>query len=80
MDCLGFGRCLVYKNTKATAKKYVNQTFDKLMGPLLDATGKPSYKHAVLDKEGIVYTGSKIRVCLAFDFLWDELVKFESVI
>jgi len=58
----GFGRCLVYKNTKATAKKYVNQTFDKLMGPLLDSnTGKPTYRHSVLDKEGIVCAGSKIR-------------------
>ena len=60
MDTLGFGRCLVYKNTKATAKKYVNQTFNKLMGPLLEGTGKPPYKHAALVK-GIVYTGSKMQ-------------------
>lgn len=57
----GYGRCLVYKHAKGTAKKYPNQTFDRLMGPTLDAaTRKPIFKHRVLDQEGIVYAGARI--------------------
>ncbi|KAI6216522.1 DNA-directed RNA polymerase subunit beta [Aphelenchoides fujianensis] len=29
----GFGRCIVNRQSKATAKRYPNQTFDRLMGP-----------------------------------------------
>uniref|UniRef100_A0AAF5PRE3 DNA-directed RNA polymerase subunit beta n=4 Tax=Wuchereria bancrofti TaxID=6293 RepID=A0AAF5PRE3_WUCBA len=58
----GYGRCLVYKHAKATARKYPNQTFDRLMGPTIEATTrKPIYKHQVLDQEGIVYVGACIR-------------------
>lgn len=58
---LGYGRCLVYKHAKATARKYPNQTFDRLMGPTIEATTrKPVYKHQVLDQEGIVYVGARI--------------------
>ena len=47
----GYGRCLVYKHSKGTARKYPNQTFDRLMGPALDATTrKPIYKHKVRKK------------------------------
>ncbi|GMT18887.1 hypothetical protein PFISCL1PPCAC_10184, partial [Pristionchus fissidentatus] len=57
----GYGRCLVYKHMKATARKYPNQTYDRLMGPSLDPkTMKPIWKHAVLDQEGIVFTGARI--------------------
>lgn len=57
----GYGRCLVYKHAKGTAKKYPNQTFDRLMGPTLDgATRKPIFKHQVLDQEGIVFAGARI--------------------
>lgn len=57
----GYGRCLVYKHAKGTAKKYPNQTFDRLMGPTLDAvTRKPIFKHRILDQEGIVYAGARI--------------------
>ncbi|PIO64051.1 DNA-directed RNA polymerase, beta subunit [Teladorsagia circumcincta] len=42
----GYGRCLVYKHAKGTARKYPNQTYDRLMGPSLDPlTRKPIYKH-----------------------------------
>jgi len=33
----GFGRCLVYRNSKVVLKRYANQTFDKVMGPMVDA-------------------------------------------
>ncbi|PKU37464.1 dna-directed rna polymerase iii subunit rpc2 [Limosa lapponica baueri] len=50
----GFGRCLVYKNAKCTLKRYTNQTFDKVMGPMLDAaTRKPIWRHEILDADGI---------------------------
>ncbi|KAI5213231.1 Dna-Directed Rna polymerase Iii Subunit Rpc2 [Manis pentadactyla] len=49
----GFGRCLVYKNAKCTLKRYTNQTFDKVMGPMLDAaTRKPIWRHEILDADG----------------------------
>lgn len=57
----GFGRCMVYRFAKGTARKYPNQTYDKFMGPSLDAiTRRPISKHAVLDNEGIVFAGAKI--------------------
>lgn len=68
----GYGRCLVYKHAKATARKYPNQTFDRLMGPTVEAaTRKPIYKHQVLDQEGIVYVGARIhskQVSVSLDF------------
>ncbi|CAI4229131.1 unnamed protein product [Auanema sp. JU1783] len=57
----GYGRCLVYKHAKGTAKKYPNQTFDRLMGPALDPTTRtPIFKHKILDQEGIVFAGARI--------------------
>lgn len=57
----GYGRCLVYKHVKGTAKKYPNQTFDRLLGPALDPnTRKPIFKHKNLDQEGIVFAGARI--------------------
>ncbi|VDO04636.1 unnamed protein product [Haemonchus placei] len=67
----GYGRCLVYKHAKGTARKYPNQTYDRLMGPSLDPiTRKPIYKNMlcwnvlleifVLDQEGIVFAGARI--------------------
>lgn len=54
----GFGRCLVYKNAKCTLKRYTNQTFDKVMGPMLDAaTRKPIWRHEILDADGICSPG-----------------------
>ena len=48
----------MYRNMKATLKRYTNQTFDKVMGPMLDAkTGKPIWKHKVLDQDGICCPG-----------------------
>ncbi|KAM5171926.1 LOW QUALITY PROTEIN: DNA-directed RNA polymerase III subunit RPC2 [Mantella aurantiaca] len=57
----GFGRCLVYKNAKCTLRRYSNQTFDKVMGPMLDATTrKPIWRHEILDADGICSPGEKV--------------------
>ncbi|KAI1729131.1 RNA polymerase rpb2, domain 6 domain-containing protein [Ditylenchus destructor] len=58
----GFGRCLVYRFAKGTARKYANQTFDILKGPTIDPnTKKPIPRHAILDNEGICFSGAKIK-------------------
>eukprot|EP00064_Thunnus_orientalis_P015216 superscaffoldBa00002780_g15266 len=57
----GFGRCLVYKNAKCTLRRYTNQTFDKVMGPMLDAaTQKPIWRHSILDADGICSPGERV--------------------
>ncbi|XP_063218109.1 DNA-directed RNA polymerase III subunit RPC2 [Bacillus rossius redtenbacheri] len=57
----GYGRCLVYRNAKCTLKKYANQTFDRILGPLIDAqTMKPAWKHDILDTDGIAMPGEKV--------------------
>lgn len=54
----GFGRCLVYKNAKCTLRRYTNQTFDKVMGPMLDATTRKAiWRHNILDADGICSPG-----------------------
>ncbi len=55
----GYGRCLVYKNTKCTVKRHsaIHQT-DRIMGPSKDAsTNKVIFKHEALDSDGIVSPG-----------------------
>merc|ERR1719334_2983401 len=57
----GYGRCLVYRNTKSSLKRYANQTYDRILGPLLDpGTKKPIYKHSILDGDGICGVGCKV--------------------
>lgn len=57
----GFGRCLVYKNNKCIMKRYANQTYDRIQGPMIDTvTGKPIWRHATLDSDGIVAPGEQI--------------------
>lgn len=57
----GYGRCLVYRNTKCTLKKYADQTYDRIMGPSIDAKTKaPISKHAFLDSDGIVVPGERV--------------------
>ncbi|GFG30397.1 hypothetical protein Cfor_05850 [Coptotermes formosanus] len=56
----GYGRCLVYRNAKTTLKRYANQTYDRILGPLIDAdTKKPTWKHDILDADGIAAPGEK---------------------
>jgi len=57
----GYGRCLVYRNTKCSLKRYANQTYDRILGPLLDPeTKNPIYKHSALDGDGICAVGCKV--------------------
>ena len=54
----GFGRCLIHKKQVTALKRYTNQSFDKVMGPMLDAnTKKPIWKHDILDTDGIAMPG-----------------------
>lgn len=58
----GYGRCLVYKNTKCTVKRYTNQTYDRIMGPSKDAaTNKIIFRHEALDSDGIVSPGEMVQ-------------------
>ncbi len=57
----GYGRCLVYRNAKATLKRYANQTFDRVLGPLVDAeTRQPIWKHQAVDSDGIASPGLRV--------------------
>ncbi|XP_069128517.1 DNA-directed RNA polymerase III subunit RPC2-like isoform X2 [Argopecten irradians] len=57
----GFGRCLVYRKQACTLKRYANHSFDKVMGPMLDATThKPVWRHSILDMDGICSPGEKV--------------------
>ena len=58
----GFGRCLVYRKQICSLKRYANQTFDRILGPSREAdTGKPIWRHAVLDQDGICAPGERIQ-------------------
>ncbi|KAJ8315119.1 hypothetical protein KUTeg_007269 [Tegillarca granosa] len=57
----GFGRCLVYRKQAITLKRYANQSFDKVMGPMIDATTrKPIWRHDILDADGICSPGEMV--------------------
>ncbi|KAB0804699.1 hypothetical protein PPYR_01669 [Photinus pyralis] len=57
----GFGRCLVYRNAKCFLKRYANQTFDRIQGPLIDpVNNKVIWKHKILDSDGIVAPGELV--------------------
>ena len=46
----GYGRCLVYRNSKTTMKRYGTQAADRILGPLVDAnTKRPIWRHDILD-------------------------------
>lgn len=56
----GYGRCLVHKKQVVSLKRYTNQSYDKVMGPMLDATTKkPIWKHDILDMDGIAMPGER---------------------
>lgn len=53
---------MVYRNAKCTLKQYANQTYDRILGPLVDAeTKKPMYKHETLDIDGIASPGELVK-------------------
>ncbi|XP_012254672.2 DNA-directed RNA polymerase III subunit RPC2 [Athalia rosae] len=57
----GYGRCLVYRNAKCTLKRYANQTYDRIMGPMIDTnTKKPIWKHDIIDNDGIAAPGEMV--------------------
>lgn len=42
-------------------KRYANQSFDRVMGPLCDSeTKKPIWRHETLDSDGIAIPGCKV--------------------
>ena len=57
----GFGRCLVYRKQVCSLKRYANQSYDRILGPSLDAaTHKPIWRHQVLDQDGICSPGERV--------------------
>ena len=57
----GFGRCLVYRKQTCSLKRYTNQTFDRILGPTREVeSGKPIWRHAVLDQDGICAPGERV--------------------
>lgn len=57
----GFGRCIVYRKQVCSLKRYANQSFDRILGPGLDATTrKPIWRHRVLDQDGICSPGERV--------------------
>lgn len=57
----GFGRCLVYRKQNCSLKRYANQTFDRILGPERNPlTGKPTWRHEVLDQDGICSPGERV--------------------
>ncbi len=64
IDCLGYGRCLVYRHSKGTLKNYPTHTpplIDRIDPPPIDpTTQRPQYRHAVLDNDGIVFAGAHV--------------------
>lgn len=62
LNISGYGRCLVYRNAKCIMKRYPNRTFDRILGPLVDAdTKKPIWRHDILDVDGIAAPGEMIQ-------------------
>ena len=58
----GYGRCLVYRNQKCSLKRYPNQTYDRILGPLLDPDTKERiYRHRALDNDGICGVGEQLQ-------------------
>lgn len=56
----GYGRCLIYKSSKTTMKRYPNQTSDRILGPSRDGAGKVIKAHEILDTDGIASPGEMV--------------------
>lgn len=51
----------MYRNAKTNLRRYANQTFDRVLGPLVDQeTKKPIWRHQWLDSDGIAVPGARI--------------------
>lgn len=52
----------MYRNSKCTLKQYANQTYDRILGPIVDTDNKkPIYKHCALDNDGIASPGEMVK-------------------
>ena len=59
----GYGRCIVYRNSKCVLKKHTNCPEDKIDGPLFDPKfeePRKIWKHLALDADGLPYIGTPI--------------------
>ncbi|MCL4124386.1 UNVERIFIED_CONTAM: hypothetical protein GTU68_027524 [Idotea baltica] len=60
----GYGRCIIYRNAKTSVKRYANQTSDRVQGPLMqvmdDGSQKVTWKHEILDNDGIAAVGTPV--------------------
>jgi len=57
----GYGRCLVYRNSKCAVKRYTNQLSDRINGPMVNAeTREPVWSDACLDMDGIAFPGARV--------------------
>ena len=54
----GYGRCIVYKRTSATVKKYPNGSYDRIVAPA--ASAQAANKMEVLDMDGIGSPGQRL--------------------
>ena len=78
---VGFGRCLVYRNSKCTLKQYSNQTYDRIMPAMVDAeTMNPIYRHQVLDADGIVAPGEIVKDRQVYFFYNCLFVLFKKIV
>ena len=66
----------MYRNAKCTLKRYANQTYDRILGPLIDSkTMLPTMKHEILDVDGIAAPGEKVenrQVCIFLLFMHND--------
>lgn len=76
---VGFGRCQVYRNAKCSLKKYPNQTYDRIMGPSIEAdTREPLYKHKILDDDGIAAVGELVKERQVRKFVSSAPIRWQS--
>ncbi|KAJ3174991.1 DNA-directed RNA polymerase III core subunit ret1 [Geranomyces variabilis] len=57
----GFGRCQVMRKFSTMIKSYPNQTYDRLADRAEDAYGQVLEKYDILDDDGIVAVGERIK-------------------
>lgn len=58
----GLARSFTYRKQSISLKRYANGTFDRIMGPAIDAvSGRVIWKHQTLDNEGITAPGEILK-------------------
>ncbi|KAJ2725889.1 DNA-directed RNA polymerase III complex subunit Rpc2 [Coemansia sp. Benny D115] len=56
----GFGRCQVMRKFTAIVRKYANGTYDRVVGPPMQADGKIPPRFALLDADGMAAPGTRL--------------------